>query len=311
MTRREWLRSTGALAAYGIALRCAPAVLAAQAKTDLASRRAQMGAVPIEMTKVTGWLNLLSGPGGNVLVVHGADGKVVVDSFVQPAWPKLSAILDGLGRTPIKGLINTHWHFEHTDNNANFRAAGATVIAHNNTAKRLVEPHELAGMRIPPVPAAALPTLTFAKTQQVTLNGEHLALSYVPPAHTDTDIFVQCEKANVFQMGDIFINGAYPYIDAGTGGHINGMIAAVELALEMTNVRTRFVPGHGPLGDRATLIRYRDMLAAVRDRVQKLKSAGRSLADVQAAKPTADYDAAFGKGTVPPSDFVALVYGTL
>jgi glyoxylase-like metal-dependent hydrolase (beta-lactamase superfamily II) len=299
------------VAGYGLALGYAPAVLAAQAKTDLASRRAQMGAVPIETSKVTGWLMLLSGPGGNVLVVHGPAGKVVVDSFVQPAWPKLSAILDGLGRTPIKGLINTHWHFEHTDNNANFRAAGATVIAHNNTAKRLYETHELAGMRIPPVPAAGLPTLTFAKTQQVSLNGEHLALSYVPPAHTDTDIFVHCEKANVFHMGDIFINGAYPYIDAGTGGHINGMIAAAELALKMTNARTQFVPGHGPLADRAALTRYRDMLAAVRVRVQKLKSAGRSLADVQAAKPTADYDAAFGRGTVPPNDFVALVYATL
>ena len=100
-----------------------------------------------------------------MLVVHGADGKVVVDSFVQPAWAKLSAIPDSLGRTPIKGLIDTHWHFEHTDNNANFRAAGATVIAHNNTAKRRSETHDLAGMRIPPVPAAALPTLLFAKIQ--------------------------------------------------------------------------------------------------------------------------------------------------
>jgi cyclase len=311
MTRREWLRSAGTVAALGLAFRRAPGALAAQAKTDLASRRAQMGAVPIEVTKVSAWLSLLSGPGGNVVVVHGTDGKVVVDSFVQPAWPKLSAILDGLGRTPIKGLIDTHWHFEHTDNNANFRAAGATVIAHINTAKRLSQTNELAGMRIPPVPAAALPNLLFAKTQQVTLNGEHLALSYVAPAHTDTDIFVHCEKANVFQMGDIFINGAYPYIDAGTGGRINGMIDAAELALRMTNARTQYVPGHGPLADRATFTRYRDMLAAVRDRVQKLKSGGRSLAEAQAAKPTADYDAALGKGTVGPDDFVALVYNTL
>ena len=270
-----------------------------------------MGALPIQTTRLGDSLVLLSGPGGNVVVLHGPDGKVVVDGFLQPAWPRLKAAIDALDGTPVKTLIDTHWHFDHTDNNANFRSAGAAIVAHANTKKRMTESHDVLGMHFDPSPAAALPTATFTQKHAVRANGEEISLTYVPPAHTDSDILVHYAKGNVLHMGDTFFNGMYPFIDASTGGNINGMIGAAERALKMTNATTKIVPGHGPLADRATLDTYRTVLTTVRDRVRTQKGAGRTLAEVQAAKPSAEFDAVWGKGMMPPDNFVALVYNTL
>jgi cyclase len=322
-SRRRFLYNAGLFAGGAIALRCAPLRLfatptsaemlqAATAHADpVAAIRAQMGAAPIETTKLGDRLVMLSGPGGNVVVLNGPDGKVVVDSFVQPAWPRLKSTLDGLYGGQVNTLIDTHWHFDHADNNANFHAAGASVLAHTNTRKRLTESHDLLGMHFDPAPAAALPTDTLTDKRSLTVNGEIVTLSYVPSAHTDTDIFVHYTKANVLHMGDVFFNGMYPFIDAGTGGRINGMIAGADRALAMTNARTKIVPGHGPLSDHAGLLKYRKVIATIRDRVRTQKRAGKTLAQVQAAKPSAEFDAAWGKGMMAPNDFVALVYNTL
>ena len=161
---------------------------------------------------------------------------------------------------------------------------------------RLSEPHDILGMHMDPEPADALPAETFTDARTLSANGDTLTLQYVPPAHTDTDISVRFAKANVLHLGDLFFNGIYPFIDASTGGNINGMVTAAEKALAAVDAQTRIVPGHGPLGDRASLERYRTMLAAIRDRVAALKSSGKSLADVQAAKPSAAFDAEWGKG---------------
>ncbi len=320
-SRRCFLRAAGVLAGGALATRYAPgfAPLDAeaawqQAKTAgnaLAERRAQLGATPIETTKLGDNIVMLSGPGGNVVVLYGGDGKVVVDSFVLPAWPKLKSTLDGLNSAPIATLIDTHWHFDHTDNNGHLHTAGATIVAHENTKKRLSEPHDLVGMHFDPAPPDALPTATFADRRMVQANKEQIALFFVPPAHTDTDIVVQFRNANVLHLGDVFFNGFYPFIDASTGGNIDGMISGAERALKLVDSRTRVVPGHGPLGDRAALDRYRTMLATVREKVFALKKSGKSLKEVQAAKPTADFDATWGKRTMGPDDFVALVFNTL
>jgi glyoxylase-like metal-dependent hydrolase (beta-lactamase superfamily II) len=169
----------------------------------------------------------------------------------------------------------------------------------------------MVGMHFDPAPAAAWPTDTFTDKRSLTVNGEIVALSYVPPAHTDTDIFVHYAKANVLHMGDVFFNGMYPFIDASTGGNINGMIAGTDRALAMTNARTKIVPGHGPLSDHAGLLRYRKVIGTIRDRVRSQKRAKKTLAQVQASKPSADFDATWGKGMMAPNDFVALVYNTL
>jgi glyoxylase-like metal-dependent hydrolase (beta-lactamase superfamily II) len=292
-----------------ILLRYAPATLLAQAITADA-RRAQLGAAPIETTKLAERLVMLSGPGGNVVVSHG-DFKVVVDGFVLPAWPRLKAALDGLDGSPIKSLIDTHWHFDHADNNANFRKAGAGVIAHENTTTRLLQSHDLLGMHFDPAPTAALPTQTFAAGLTLNANGEQIDIRHVAPAHTDTDVLVFFPKANVLHMGDVFFNGRYPFIDASTGGHINGMIAGVEAGLRIANAQTKIVPGHGTLAQRPSLEAFGRMLTGVRDAVLKLKAGGKTLAEVQAAKPSAPFDADWGKGGMGPDDFVALVYNTL
>jgi glyoxylase-like metal-dependent hydrolase (beta-lactamase superfamily II) len=321
VTRREWLHLMGALGGGALlgagcsspapeeaveTLETAPPVDEA-----LTAQRAAMGAAPIEMSPLGANLTMLSGPGGNVLVLNGADGKVVVDTFVLPAWGALEMALDGIGTAPITTLINTHWHFDHTDNNASFREAGARIVAHANTATRMSESHDLLGMHFEPSPSGARPTETFTATRTLEVNGETIELAHIPPAHTDTDISVLYTKANVLHAGDVFFNGIYPFIDAGTGGTINGMIAGAERLLTLAGNATRIVPGHGPLADKAALTRYRDMLATSRDKVQKLKSAGGTLEEVQAARPTADLDATWGMGFMMPNDFVALVYSTL
>jgi cyclase len=320
LTRRRLLRG-GLILAGGTILPAWPEWLAregwaaqAAAATDrLAEMRAGMAAAPIQTTRLTDSLVMLSGPGGNIAVLSGPDGKIVVDTFVQGAWPGLKQALDAIGSAPLKAAIDTHWHFDHADNNAAFRAAGAAVIAHANTAKRMAERHDLTalGMVFPASPPEALPTVTFSDTHRLDANGDQITLGYIPPAHTDTDIYIRFSKGNVLHLGDLFFNGMYPFIDASTGGNIGGMIAAADACLKLADSSTKIVPGHGPLADAAALRTFRDMMVTVRDRVQKLKTAGRTMEETVAAKPTADLDGVWGKGFLQPDAFVSIVYGTL
>ena len=285
----------------------------APADDPLAAIRAQIGAIPIQTQKLADNLTMLSGPGGNVLVLNGADGKIVVDTFLSPAWPKLKETLDGIGSAPLKTVIDTHWHFDHTDNNAALHAAGATVLAHENTKKRMSEAHDLPvmGFHFEPSPAEALPQETFATSHKLQANGETLTLQHFAPAHTDTDIYVLFQKANVIHMGDTFFNGLYPFIDSGTGGKISGMIAAADKILPLASNDTKIVPGHGPLGNKADLGKFRELLVTARERVQKLKTAGKSAEEAVAAKPFADLDATWGKGLLNSDQFVQVVYLSL
>lgn len=324
-TRREMLRHAGTLARgaffaqlFPPSLLRTPTLRFAQqpsaSPTDAVTAfRAQMAAVPIQTQKLADNLTLLSGPGGNVVVLNGADGRFVVDTFVSPAWPKLKEALDGLGNAPLKLVIDTHWHFDHTDNNAALHALGAMVLAHENTKQRMSESHDLQplGLHFPPSPAEALPQQTFKASHKFQANGETLALEHVSPAHTDTDIYLHFQKANVLQTGDLFFNGIYPFIDASTGGSLGGMIAAADKILPLANNYTKIVPGHGPLGNKADLAKFRDMLVTARDRVQKLKAAGKSAPEAVAAKPFADLEPAWGKGFFNGDVFVQIAYLTL
>jgi glyoxylase-like metal-dependent hydrolase (beta-lactamase superfamily II) len=297
-------------------------VQAPSAADLLASMRAKFNAVPMEKQKLADNVTMFDGPGGAVTVLNGPDGKFVVDTFVAPAWPKLRAALDGLGNAPVSQVINTHWHFDHTDNNAHLHAAGATVIAHENTKKRMSESHDLpvlyrgadgalASLHFDPSPAGALPQLTFPTGYNLEVNGETLVLQHFAPAHTDSDIYVHFQKANVISMADTFFNGMYPYIDPGTGGNITGMIAAADKILSLADNDTKIVAGHGPLGNKADLTKTRDMLVTTRDRVQKLKSAGKSALEAVAEKPFADLDPVWGNGIINGDQFVHIVYLTL
>jgi len=284
------------------------------AQDPTAAFRAQIGAVPIQARPLGENLTLLSGPGGNVVVVHGSDGLIVVDTFVAPAWPKLEQSLAALGRgAPVKYVINTHWHFDHTDNNAPLHAAGATVVAHENTKRRMSEPHHLAVLELDfaPSPASALPQRVFTDRYTLEANGERLDMSHVPPAHTDTDVTVRFDHANVLHAGDVYFNGRYPYIDGNTGGRVDGMIEASNRLLRLADADTRIVPGHGPLATKADLVKYRDMLSTAADRVRKLKASGKSLEESIAAKPFTDLDGDWGSGRYKGDDFVKIVYLTL
>ena len=324
-TRREILKTGGMLAGFGLLSGLLPGELAPLAQSggaaqtptspadQLAQFRAQMGAVPLQSQKLRDNIYMLYGPGGNMVALTGPDGKVLVDSSFANVVPKLRETLDAFGGPPLKVLINTHWHVDHTDGNAGLHEAGALIVAHENTRKRLSAPQELKifGLHFDPSPAAALPQQTFTQDLKLYFNNEELSLSHFSPAHTDTDISVRYEKGNVLHMGDTWFNGMYPVIDFGTGGSMNGMIGAAERGMSLADADTKIVPGHGPQGDRAALAKYRDMLVTVRDRVKAQKSAGKSVEDVIAAKPTADLDSTWGNGFLKPEMFLRMVYGSL
>jgi cyclase len=329
-SRREMLRGSATLAGSALLAQFFPTTLvrassmsnsqsAPSAADLLASMRAKFNSAPLQSQKLADNVTMLSGPGGSVVVLNGSDGKFIADSFVAPAWPRLKEALDGLGNAPVKCVINTHWHFDHTDNNAPLHAAGARVLAHENTKKRMSQPHDLpvlyrgpdgtlAGLHFDPFPVEALPQQTFRDTCKLQANGESLVLQHVAPAHTDTDLFVHFENANVIQMGDLFFNWMYPYIDPSTGGKITGMIAAADKILSLADNDTKIVAGHGPLGNKADLTKFRDMLVTSRDRVDKLKSAGKSAQEAVEEKPLADLDAIWGKGIINGDQFVQVVY---
>jgi cyclase len=332
-SRREILRGSVTLAGSALLVPFLPATsLRASALSYtqqtpspadlLASMRAKFNAAPLQSQKLADDVTMLSGPGGSVVVLNGPDGKFVVDTFVAPAWPRLKEALDDMGNAPVKCVIDTHWHFDHTDNNALLHAGGALVLAHENTKKRMSESHDLpvlyraangtlAGLHFDPSPVEALPQQTFRDTYKLQANGESLALQHVPLAHTDTDIYVHFEKANVIQMGDLFFNRMYPYIDPSTGGKITGMIAAADKILSLAGNDTRIVAGHGPLGNKADLMEFRDMLVTSRHRVEKLKSAGKSAQEAVAEKPFADLDPLWGDGIINSEQWCQIVYLTL
>ena len=323
-TRRDVLRAAGAFAGGAAMSQLFPATLAAVSPGNarqsgaapasaLSAARAEFGQVPIKTVTLTDKLTLLTGPGGNVVVLNGADGKLLVDTFTQDAWERTKKAVDGLGAAPVQFVVDTHWHWDHTDNNAHFHDAGAKLIAHENTRKRMMQPHDLEvlNLHIDASPADAWPEHTFRESYQMGFSGEHVALGYIAPAHTDSDIFVHFETSNVLHLGDVFFNGIYCYIDRGTGGSIGGMIAGASKMLAMIDNSTMIVPGHGPLGNKSDLRKFRDMLVTARSRVRKLKTSGKTLQESVAAGPFADLDPVWGKGLLSGDQFVQLVYTTL
>ena len=252
--------------------------------------------IEITTTHVAGGIYMLQGRGGNLGLSIGEDGAFLVDDQFAPLTEKIIAAIRAVTDQPVQFVFNTHWHGDHTGGNENLGKAGALIVAHENVRKRLnpADFRELMG-RSQQAPPDALPVITF--TDQVTFhwNGETIHAIHVPPAHTDGDALVHFVGANVVHMGDLFFNGRYPFIDTGSGGNANGVIAAASAALEQMDDDTKVIPGHGALASRADLLAYRDMLVTVRDRVRKLVGEGKSEDQVVAAKPTADLDAIWGE----------------
>jgi glyoxylase-like metal-dependent hydrolase (beta-lactamase superfamily II) len=266
---------------------------------------------PIVTHKLRNNISVLEGSGGNIAVLTGQDGKVLVDAGIGVSRAQMTNALTALGSDPVTHLINTHWHFDHADGNTWLHSAGAKIIAQNNTRKHLsgVQRVEDWDYNFLPLPASALPSEVFAKEHKLKLNGASIGLKYYGPAHTDGDISVTFAEANVVHVGDTFWNGIYPFIDYSTGGSIDGTIAACEASLAVVNDDTIIIPGHGkPVSNKAELKEFRDMLAAIRDNVAKLKKAGKTRDETVAAKPSAAYDAKWGQFVIDPGFFTRLVY---
>lgn len=260
-----------------------------------------------------GGLFMLVGRGGNIGMSIGADGVFLVDDQFAPLTPKILAAIAKLSADPVRFVINTHWHGDHTGGNENLGSAGALIVAHDKVRERMsVEQFMQAfGRRVPAAPKAALPVITFAETISFHLNGERIEVFHVETAHTDGDAIVHFAIHDVFHMGDTFFNGGYPFIDIESGGSIDGMIAAADRVIALSDGQSKIIPGHGALSDRAGLRAYRAMLGGVRDAIAKALEARKSVEEVVSHKPTAAFDSQWGDGFVKPDDFVRSVYRSL
>ena len=270
------------------------------------------GAASAEITTQTlrGNVSVIMGSGGNIGVLTGPDGALLVDSGLAGSKGKLVEALKKLGAEPVSTLINTHWHFDHTDGNEWLHASGARILAHDNTLKRMSEAHTVPAWNFtfPPAPEGALPEVLLKVDRSIGINKTRVVIHALPPSHTDGDLTVHFTDADIYQLGDTFWNGHYPFIDYSSGGSINGTIAATEDNLAAVGTQSMIIPGHGPVASKADLEAYRDMLVTVRDKVAALKQAGKTLEETIAAQPGAAYDAKWGDFVINPATFVTLVY---
>lgn len=255
-------------------------------------------------------ISVLEGSGGNIAVLTGKDGKLLVDAGFAVSRLNIAAALTSINSDPIKHLIDSHWHIDHTDGNAWLHDSGATILAHENTRKHLSVMTRVDGWdyNFPAVPYEALPTAVFETDHRMQINDTSIVLKHYAPAHTDSDISINFTEADVLHVADTWWNGFYPFIDYSTGGSIDGSILAAEDNVAMASAKTIVIPGHGAIGDKAGLIEFRDMLVAIRNNVARLKSQGRTLDETIAAKPTADFDAKWGNFLITPAFFTSLVY---
>lgn len=269
--------------------------------------------VEVKVVPVAGGVSMLVGQGGNIGVTTGKDGTFLIDDQFAPLLPKIRAAVKTLGDGPIRFVVNTHFHGDHTGSNALLGESGAVLIAQDNVRKRLgiERVNSRTKERTPPSPPAAWPVVTYADGVTLYLNGDELEVTHVARAHTDGDSIIRFRKANVIHMGDVFFNGNYPFIDVDSGGSVDGIVAAADKVLASIDGGTRLIPGHGGLGTKADLQAYRDVVAGIRDRVKALIAQGKTLDQVIAAKPSAQWDATWGKGFMGPDVFVSFVYRSL
>jgi glyoxylase-like metal-dependent hydrolase (beta-lactamase superfamily II) len=289
------------------------AAVAALALPGPAQARQAMDSVQIRTVPLNRGVYMMVGAGGNIALASGDDAAFLVDDQYAPLTPKILAAIRAITDKPVRFMVNTHWHGDHTGGNENFGKAGTVVVAHDNVRKRMSVEQFISRLnqRAAPSPKMALPSITFPDQVTFHLNGDTIHAVHVPPAHTDGDAIVHWSAANVLHMGDVFFNGRYPFIDLDSGGSFEGVINAVNSALAMSNDQTKIIPGHGELATKADLLRYRDVLVQVRDRVRTLIQQGKTKDEVIAAKPTAQWDATWGAGFMNPATFLGIVYDSM
>ena len=254
----------------------------------IAQQQPDWNAIQVTATQIRPGVAVLFGNGGNIGVSHGPAGTLIVDDQFAPLVPKIQAAIAGLGASPVKFLVNTHWHFDHAGGNEPFGKAGAIIVAQTRVRDRLAAGGTVAGNESPPAPREALPIVTYDHTMSFHLNGDTIDLIHTGGGHTDGDTAVYWRKANVLHTGDMMMHQAgFPFIDLSSGGNVKHLITSLDQMIAMTNADTVVIPGHGPLARRADLIAWRGTIATAVERVSALKNAGQSLEQAKAAKPLA------------------------
>jgi glyoxylase-like metal-dependent hydrolase (beta-lactamase superfamily II) len=307
ISRRRFLTAAGVAAAAGCV---SPGELFAQEDALVQNAFKEAAVAPLTVQKLRRNITVLLGAGGNIAVLTGPDGKLLIDAEIVTASPNVAKAIAGINDDPIKQLINTHWHFDHTGGNDWAHKAGASILAQENTRKHLLVDTRVEGWKhtFPAAPPGAIPSTVFTEEHTLHANNTALALRRYLPAHTDSDISVHFVEADVFHTGDTFWNRNYPFIDYSTGGSIDGTIRAAEANVAKVTDSMIVIPGHGAVGGKADLILFRDTMVEIRDKVAALKKQGLSLAEVIAAKPSARTDAEWGNGFMTPAMYLEWVY---
>jgi cyclase len=268
--------------------------------------------VEIKTTKIANNFYTLDGQGGTIGVLTGPDGVLMVDGQFAPLSQKIAAAIKQVSNGQIRILINTHVHQDHTGGNENFAKMGAMIFARPELRERLMHPAPAAnGTPTPAAPAAALPVVTYNTPVTFHMDGEEVELIPIPRAHTDGDTMVYFHNADVIMTGDFYRSIQYPNIDRVNGGSLNGMLAGLGRIVGLAGPNTKIVPGHGPMVDRTAVTAHRDMILAIRDRVSQLMQQGKTVDEVMAAHPTADYDARVPNSAETTQRFVNQVYAEL
>jgi len=268
--------------------------------------------VEIKTTRLATNFYALDGQGGTIGVLTGPDGVFMVDAQFAPLSEKIAAAIRQISDKPIRFLVNTHVHGDHTGGNENFGKMGATILARQNLRNRLEHPNPGAnGQPAPPMPAAGLPVITYDAPITIRMNGEEIRLIPAPVAHTDGDTFVKFVNANVIMTGDFYRSIQYPNIDRANGGSLPGLVAALDAVIANADANTRIVPGHGPVVDRAAVVAHRDMVIAIRDKVAAMVKDGKTQEQIVAAKPTAEFDSKVQQVAATGDRFVGQLYAEL
>jgi glyoxylase-like metal-dependent hydrolase (beta-lactamase superfamily II) len=305
--RRAFLKAVGLFAAGTL---IGPSQASASFNGLIEGMKRDAKTAPVSVKPLRGAFSVLESTGGNITIFNGPNATLLVDSGIAEQHVQILRALEDMKQPPVREVINTHWHFDHCSGNPWFRDGGARLTAHENTVKHLLVPTTVTPWKytFEPIPAAGRPTNLLNSDSSIELAGEYASIRFVQSAHTDGDLFVRFEQADIVATGDIFWNGHYPFIDYDTGGSIGGMIKAAELALSLSTSETLFVPGHGAAASRADFERYRTMLHETSGAISGLKMKGQTLHEIIAAKPTARFDSTFSDYAVAPDDFVALVF---
>jgi cyclase len=286
-------------------------LLATLALAAPASAQQDMSKVEMKAQQLASGVAVLFGAGGNIGVSYGEDGTILIDDQFAPLTEKIQKAVTDLGAQPVKFLINTHWHGDHSGGNENMGKAGAIIMAHDNVRVRMASDQLTAFGAVKASPKAALPVVTYADGLKLHLNGEEVRVIHVPAAHTDGDSFIHWTKSNVIHMGDLFMLGiSFPFVDTGSGGDVRGFVTAADKVLAIANDQTKIIPGHGAMATKVDLQNHRNMIAGVIAKVEAGMNAGKTLDQIKASRPADGYGIK-ADGFITADAFVETVYKNL